>query len=726
MKKRITCDFETLSCSGLRKEGAYKYSLDPTTKPTCFAFKENDGRNVVTFLDFAEINWPFRDLPGRIAQNWKSFIDEGYEFSAHNAFFEIVIYSNILVKRYGWPEIPFRQWRCTAAKAAACSLPRGLEGAGSAMNLKTQKDRRGYAAMMATCKPTKQWNAWDKKRNSSTSFIAEEPPKFLSPHAAPGVWDTLYEYCKIDVLAEEELDEALPDLSPEEQEIWFLNIQLNWRGIHADIPTVRKIVGIMETESKIRLKELDSLTMGLVTKPGSRKSILDFLKFEGIELPDIRAKTVDDAIQSGKLTEDGKRLLEIRKALSKISTRKYQSFLNRANADFRIRDILLYHGASTGRDTGTGVQIQNLPKSLISQNDIDHVLGVLAETKNPAGDIDWIKLLYGDPAIVFSSLLRSMLIPSKGCELFVADFAKIEVAVLWWLAGNEAGLEVLNSGKDPYIYQASKNTGKSYEEIERALDRNEKWAFDARQLGKALILGCGFGCGARKFHTVSRDIFNVRLTRKQAKDGVDSYREANAEVPALWEQYENAAIWAVKNKAHKYLEAKCLFLHENDFLWVRLPSGRKIAYRQPQISWRVQEYEIDHVILDAKGNAVLDENGDEKVITETKFTPPRETLEFYAVNSRTKKWGIERTWGGTLTENIVQAVARDLMMYALPRLEKAKYKVLLTVHDEIVAERKKGFGSVEEFRRIILDRPLWADELLPLDAKAWRGERYKK
>lgn len=342
-------------------------------------------------LKFADINRKWERLPLSFRVLWQRWIDEGYEFAGHNVFFDMALYKNILVKRLGWPDIPFERFRCTAAKAAACSLPRSLEGAGEALNLTTQKDKRGYVAMMATCKPTKQYNAWvkacaevkaGKKIGPKKQMLATQsaPPMFLEPEAAPAMWQTLYDYCKIDVVTEELLDERLPDLIPAEQEVWFLNQRLNWRGLHVDIPTIRKVVGIMEVESRIKLKELDSLTMGLVTKPGARASILEFLALENIILPDIRAKTVEDALAGGGLSDDMKRLLQIRQALSKTSTKKFQAFLDRAMPDGNCRDILLYHGAvPTGRDTGTGIQPQNAPKPLISQRSVESVLRILEE-----------------------------------------------------------------------------------------------------------------------------------------------------------------------------------------------------------------------------------------------------------------------------------------------------------------------------------------------------------
>lgn len=722
MLKRVTMDFETRSACDLKKAGAYKYSLDPSTQPTCLAFKER-GNPKVYLLKFEMINRQWQDLPESFRALWLRYINEGYEFAAHNAFFETCVYKNILVSRYGWPDIPFRGFRCTAAKAAACALPRNLEGAGESLNLTTQKDKMGYVYMMATCKPTKQWNAWKTAREKVASGvrIAErtrkkaaqpEPPKFLEYEHNPTVWEGLYRYCKIDVVTEELLDDTLPDLIPTEQEIWFLNQRLNWRGLSVDIPTVQKIVAIMSVESKVKLKELDTLTMGLVTKPGARQSILDFLALEGIELPDIRAKTVEDVLKGGMLGDDMRRLLEIRQQLSKTSTKKYQSFLDRAGRDGRVRDILLYHGASTGRDTGTGIQPHNFPRGAIKISK-DRPYATVENIIEC--DLDTLKVLYGDSlSIVFSSILRNMIVPSEGCELYVADFSKIEVAVLWWLSDNWAGLDVLRAGKDPYIYQAAANLGKTYEEIERAEKAGEQWALDARQLGKAQILGCGFRMSWSKFKNTAFDQYRLKLTNRQSFDAVKSYREANAPVVELWGKYEDAAIGAVET-GKTISVGRCKFFCSHGFLWIKLPSGRRLAYRSPSLTWRTITF--DALETDEK-------TGQERIVSKT--SRPKKTLTFMGLDKSKKKLAPESTHGGVITENIVQAVARDLMMPAMVRLEKRSYTPLLMVHDEGICEKEKGTGSIDEFVSILCKRPIWADEHLPLDAKGWIGPRYRK
>lgn len=694
MKKRVTKDFETRSKCNLKLAGAYKYSLDPTTQPTCLAFKIL-GEPTVYFLDFKLVNTPWKKLPAKLKKLWLGFIEEGYEFSAHNSYFEKCIYDNIMVKRYGWPKINPRKRRCTAAKAASCALPRSLEGVGEVLKLRIQKDKRGYNAMMATCKPTKKWNAWKKacdevaagKRVGAKKLALSqmpEPPVFLEPDVSPETFNVLYTYCKIDVRTEELVDETLPDLNPQEQEIWFMNQELNWRGLHIDIPTVKKIVSIMEIESKKKLKELDSLTMGLVTKPGARKSILEFLELDGIVLPDIKAATVQDELDGFNLTEDARKLLEIRKALSKTSTRKYQSFLNRANEDNRVRDIQMYWGASTGRDTGTGIQIQNFPRGLI-KFDKNNPYSHFENVKNCHPEM--LQILYGDSlGILFSALLRNMIIPTNGHELFVADFSKIEVAVLWWLADNTPGIKILKQGGDPYITLAMINhPGKKAHEI----------TDEERQLAKHQILGCGFGMGWSKFQQTGWDLHRLKLSENESRIAVKQYRELFSAVPGLWRKYEDAALAAVEHEGKIFHAGLCSFIVKNKFLWIELPSKRRLAYREPQISWRETDY------------------------------GPKKTLEFWAVNSKTKKWALERTWGGPLAENITQGTARDLLMWGILRLKKGGFEPLFSVHDEPVCERLKGQGDLGVYTKTLCKLPEWARGC-PVEAKGWVGPRYRK
>jgi DNA polymerase len=297
-----------------------------------------------------------------------------------------------------------------------------------------------------------------------------------------------------------------------------------------------------------------------------------------------------------------------------------------------------------------------------------------------------------------------MIIPSPGFELFVADFSKIEVAVLWWLADHHRGLEILRSGLDVYKVQAAENLQCSYEEISD--DGIE------RQTAKAQILGCGFRMSWKKFKDSSLSVYRLKLTNRQAFEAVKNYRNSHQPVTELWDQYENAAILAVES-GQPQRAGKCEFTLNNGFLWIQLPSGRKLAYRSPEIVMRSVSY------------VSLEEDSKGQEIEVEKVSKPKKTLQFMGLDKTKKALQPEFTHGGVLTENIVQATARDLMMPALLRLEERGYRVLLSVYDEGVCEREKGKGKVDEFIKILCQLPPWA-EGLPLEAKGWSGPRYRK
>lgn len=711
-KRRVTFDFETRSKSDLKKEGAYKYSLHPTTRPTCLAFKPRGGG--VALLKFHEINRLWIEQPLAFRQLWLSWIRTGVLFAAHNAFFERCIYENILVAKYGWPHIPFRQYRCTAAKAAACALPRSLEGAGEALKLSIQKDRRGYVAMMATCKPTKRWvQYWrckndiaagvrvTEKRKKLARIDEPEPPVFLEPEEAPDVWATLYQYCKIDVVAEENLDEEVPDLIPLEQEIWHLNQTINWRGLRCDITTVKKIVEIMDVESKIKRQDLDRLTMGLITKPRAIKRIMRFLELEGVELPNLQKKTIEDALNGFGLSQDMRALLEITKALSLASTKKYQAFIHRSDEDGVIRDIVLYHGASTGRDGGTGINPYNFPRGLMPVDKARPYAMVENVVKREHADL---QLLYGEKLpLVFSAILRNMIIPAFGRKLIAADLSMIEVVVLWWLADNEVGLDIIRSGLDPYRDQAASNTGLKYEDIPKE--------GDMRQLGKAQILGCGFRMSWKKFKESAWAMYRLKLTSRQSRDAVNNYRAKHSPVVEMWDDVEEAAVLAVENPGQVYRAAKCKFFVKDKFLWIELPSTRRLAYREPSIILRA----ITYTALEE------DKHGNDVEVERT--SKPKKTIQFLGLDKSKKKLQTEFLHGGILTENIVQATARDLMMHSLLELEKRDYQVRLSVYDEAVVDTEEG--TLAEVIEVLTTAPVWATDM-PLKANGWEGPRYRK
>lgn len=710
---RITVDFETQSDVDLKKCGAWEYSKGENTRALCMAFKhERVPVSATNLLKYEIINRPWLEVPSQYRNLWANFIDKpDIVFVAHNAFFEQCIYNNILVARLGWPKIPITKWRCTAAKARACAIPGNLQDAGAVMRTRIQKDPLGHRIVMKLCKPTKEYAAWAKLVEHS----GHGPEMFYTPETAPEDFEGLYKYCVQDVLAEELLDKSLPDLIPQEQELWFLDQKINLRGIAVDMPLVEKISAIMASEAKSMNKSLDYLTMGLVSSGNKRAAILDFLTLEGIQMPDLRAKTVDDFLKNGKATGDAKKILEIRRALSKSSTAKYAAFQRRAKSDGRVRDLLIYHTASTGRWGGSGVQPQNFPRGIIK--DIYEAIRQIESC-----ELEDLKMLYGENLMpLFSSVLRGMFVASKGHELFVEDFSAIECRVTWWLANHEAGLNMFREGRDPYKEMAAHIYGKGILEITDG----------QRQVGKAAVLGCGFQMGGKKFVTSAWDVYRAEVTSEIGKLAVTKYRELHWPVTELWENVQNAAIAAVENPEMRYRAGKLLFFVAGRFLCIQLPSGRRLRYCDPFISWdKTVSLEKDGDRIYASNVENLRAALDKGYRRTGEFQSKR--LNYWAVNHMARrdqcvipKWTKEKTYGGKLVENAVQAVARDLLAAALLRAEKAGFKVLMHSHDEAVSEAPKGKFEVEDYRKIMEVLPAWA-EGLPVKSSGWKHTRYRK
>lgn len=668
MKTKITNDFETRSEFELRKGGAWEYSCHPSTEPTCWSYKL--GANSTRIIKFGEFNLKDGTASPAARALANAAATGKFIFSAHNAPFEIAIYNNILVPRFGWPEIPLHHWRCTAAKAASHALPRNLSGACEALGLPIQKDMEGYAIMMKLCKPTQAWAKWKK------SGKGPEPKKW---HDDPEDFEKLYSYCITDTEAEFLIDETLSDLSPAEQELWFLDQKINNRGVRIDIPLVEKILGMLETETKSLKKRTEDLTLGLLDSPTKRAQLLEFLKLEGLEMDNTQAKTVQAILDKGNLTPTAKELLEIKQALSKTSTAKYKAMKICAERDHRARGLLMYWGASTGRWSGKLIQIQNFPRGVI-----DDTLEAIEIVER--GSIDDIKFAYGEPFSVFSSILRGMILPSEGKELFVADYSSIEMVVLFWLSGNLDGLKAFSEKQDLYKLMAMK-----IYKIKNVLDVTKLM----RQVGKAAVLGCGYGMGWKKFLATCL-IQGITLDEDVAKMAVTAYREEHYHVPQLWRNYEKAAILATLNPTKKIKVNKTSWYKSGRFLYCELPSGRRLAYCDPS----VEDIEVP-------------------------WGGTKPTLHYWGVNSRTKKWSKEKNWGGGLVENVVQAVSRDLTADALTKGEARNFDMLMTVHDELIAEAPIGQFQSEDFENILLDAPAWAAGL-PVRAEGFKDLRYRK
>ena len=704
---RVHLDFESRSKADIWSCGAYKYSQDPSTEVLCLAYTVDDSPvKVIKVWEINEI-----DLQTPEAQMYDvCFADYGPDteelfdlaknpdaiFVAHNAYFEQCIWKNIIEKRFGFPEIPIHRWECTAAKSLAHGLPKSLKEVAHVLGLAEQKDEEGKRIMMKMCKPRKP--------------TKNDPSEWCE---APEDFEVLYKYCAQDVEVERAIDKALPDLNNTEQRVWQLDQEMNMNGIRVDMELVDKALEFAVEYSDKLNKRLFDITDGMVDKHSKRLAFLRWLELNGVALPDFTASTVRKAISEGsKLPKLVLEALKIKMSLAKSSVTKYKAFKESTCEDGRLRDILVYHSASTGRWGGKIVQLQNLPRGNEKYTD------ACAACIKKLSLADFEKL-YPDVMGALSSCIRSVLLPDEDAALFVADYNSIEARVLAGLAGQQDTLDVFNNGDCVYCKEAAGIFG-------RKITKKEKFE---RQVGKVATLALGYQGGIGAFGTMANayaldldpvyDIMFPSFSQQEfdsaewaynfyqskvenplsKKGGIvadvikQRWRANNSAIVAYWNACENAAVAAVSFLGMEYKVGAVTFIRpvDSQFLYCELPSGRRLAYHKPEIR--------------TQGN--------------------REQLTYMTLLSQTKKYVRTSAYGGKLVENITQAVARDIMADAM--LSVKKYGIFvphLTVHDEIITSGPLN-QDVKELEREMCLTPAWAKNL-PIAAEGWRGVRYRK
>jgi len=640
MTKRVYIDFESRSPVDIWSSGAWVYAEHLATEILCLCYAVDDGP-VITLT---------RKNMAEGVKLVNILISQGAEFHAHNAFFERSIWANKLVPQYGALPIPLRQWRCTAAKCMAHALPRALEHAANALECKNRKDTQGNMTMRYIAK--------------STGVI--EQAKL----------DRLYKYCAQDVEVEREIDLRLPDLCEKEQKIWFLDQYINSTGVCVDVEAVTNAAECIHTETDLLTEEIRHLSGGEINAGTQRDAIKNWLEKKGCKLPDLTKKTVTAALKESN--GDNFRVLQLRQQLSLTSNAKYKSLLDTISEDDRVRDILVYHGASTGRWTGKLVQLQNLVKP--TSIDFDSRAPIRILKASPEG---FATLYAGEVLTTLSSCIRGMFIPTAGYEMFITDFAAIEARVVMWLAGEEAGLKIFREqDTDPtmpdiYVHMARDIYKKP------GLTKKDK---RERQLGKQATLACGFGMGVAKFMATCAT-YEIDINENLATRAVQAYRTTFKKVPAFWTAMEEGAKRAVSLGKPQQV-GRILWYMDGEFLRMKLPLGRTLVYHRPRV--------------DALGR-----------------------LSFMATNLVTKRYAPEDTWGGTLVENAVQGVARDIMAEAMLKMASSGYNILFTVHDELVVEAPIGTRTPEDVLKIVCTPPAWADGC-PINAECEKVDRYKK
>ena len=693
----VSLDFETYSESPLRQTGSWVYANHPSTEVLCCAYAYGD--------DDPKLWRPGDPLPDFVAN------PAGYTLHAYNAQFEWQMWRYVLADTWGTPP-PFEQWRCTATQTAALALPRKLGDACRAVGLPAdqQKDSRGTYLIQRVCQP------YRGKRIHDAALLQE-----------------LYFYCEQDVVAERALSRRLLPLSAAEQAVWCCDQRINERGIPIDVEDVAAALDLLKQAQQRITARGEHLAPGI--NIGSTLQFQDYVKQRfGIELENCQKaylEQVRDEVKAPELRE----LITLRLNAAKAAVKKYEKLAQLAAVDGRAHGTLMYHGAQPGRWAGRHVNPQNFMRPAFDDTDACADLLQLR-------DLASIEALYGEPMTALSSVVRSVIAAKPGHKIIDADYSAIESRGLAWQAGQQDKLDVYrakDAGEIPYgVYrqQASGIFGVPAEDISKG-----DWR---RQIGKVADLALGYQGGWRafvamagaygldmdaivenatpeqraefpdiklwwfKYETPEEDYkdldeFEVyRLAQTHMTDGEafadlikKRWRVANAKIVEYWGLLLEAAIGATNNPDKVYTvngKIRFRYFKKAGFLLCYLPSGRPIAYSNPQ--------------------PAIDEKTE------------RDILKFTGTDDK-GRWRRQVTWGGKLAQNITEGICRDLLAVSHIKLERAGYPVFLHVHDQNASEVPVDFGSHQDYESIMEQTPQWAAGL-PVKAEGFEARRWRK
>lgn len=566
---------------------------------------------------------------------------------------------------------PLCQWKCTMIHGLYCGYTAGLDATGKAIGLPQDKRKlaTGKALIRYFCVPCKP-----TKNNGHRTWNL--------PKHAPEKWELFKEYCKQDVVTESAILrrlEAFP-VPEEEEKLWQMDIRMNAFGVKVDTALISGALQINEHSTELLENEARMITE--LQNPNSSVQLLDWIHNNGVKMDNLQKATVMEKL-SDDLPDDVRRALEIRQQLGKTSIKKYVAMDTAKGKDDRVRGLTQYYGANrTGRWAGRLVQMQNLPRNYIKTLDYARKL---VKDRNYGG----IKLLYGNVPDTLSQLIRTAFIPSEGNKFVVADFSAIEARVIAWLAGETWVNEVFAThGK---IYEATASQ-MFHVPIEKIAKGNPEYAL--RQKGKVATLALGYQGGANAL--IAMGALNMGLSEEELPDIVQRWRNANPRIRDLWYAVEEAAL-LVMQTAQPQAIYNLIFNLESDivygqnFLTVQLPSGRKLYYPRP----------------------FLKENQFGKL-----------AIHYYTVGQQTRKWEVTSTYGGKMTENIVQAITRDCLAETLRRIDAKGLQVVFHVHDEVIIDAPVE-TTVDEICDLMAEPIPWAPGLI-LKGAGFESNYYMK
>lgn len=648
MSRVLHIDLETYSDIDIGKCGAYRYVDSPNFEILLLAYAYDD--EPVTVIDVAQREgWPTQVLDDILSSDITKV--------AHNAAFERICLSKFLNTR-----LDPKAWHCTMVHALSLGFPASLADVGKALNLGEDKQKMAVGKRLITyfCKPCKPTQANGQRTRNY-------------PHHDQEKWNLFKEYNRQDVVTEQAIyDKLMKFPLPESERILYcLDQSINDYGIGVDTDLMDKVIGYSETYEVQMRKECEELTGGI-----NVHSIVQLKQWlteqEGRQIDSLTKDDVDQLLKLD-LKPESKRILELRQETGKTSVKKYEAFERSICSDGRIHGAFQFYGAGrTGRWAGRLIQPQNFPRNAFED---------IALARQLVKDRKWeeIEMLYGSMNDVFSTLIRTLIVPPQGMTFAIADYSAIEARVVAWMADEKWRQDVFANGGDIYCMSATQMFGVPVEKHGQNSHLRKK--------GKVAELACGYGGGVGALRKMGGE--QMGLTEKEMDDIVKKWRRSSPHVVRLWRELGDAAIEAIDTRLRVKCSHGVSFKYAKGILFMTLPSGRSLAYVQPRFDGR--------------------------------------ELTYMGMNQTTRKWERTKTWGGKLTENLIQAIARDCLAVSMSKIQKAGYHIVMHVHDEVIVEVPSE-DAESHLKRIenLMGEPIdWAPGLL-LTADGFNSPYYRK
>jgi DNA polymerase len=760
----LTWDWETRSEIDLKTRGAYVYAQHPSTDALLASFKLKSGDSA------AHKAWAAHGGRFDVVLRWRrgepcppyvrAYVEAGGEIEAHNAAFERLIFWHVMAPRHGWPRPAMEQFRCSMASGRALGLPAKLEKLGDALNLKIKKDKRGDGLI--------------KIHSAPKGFATDGRPIWHPLADDPASLESFHAYCDTDVLSEEEASERMIPLSDVEMAVYHMSERINDRGVRIDTASVRAAIELAE-KAKLELDaQMRIATGGAIGATSQVARLTAWLAARGVTLDGVAKNDILEALDLDDLPADCREALLIRQEAAKTSTAKLKAFLKHVGADGRVRGMFIFYGTGPGRwASAGGVNLSNLPRprAVYDAAELDAAtLFKTFRTTEPAALREMYGPELGKPLHLVSDALRGFLWAAPGHEFVAVDYSGIQGAIGAWLSKEEWKLtamrEIIADPKLPDLYRraAAGILNTTTEVIDKkhpmrqAVGKTSELSL-AFGGGVSALVGMAANYGMRRaaLHalydpvwsaaddvarekavkrwekaTKSRDRRKTDILSREAWLAcsliVTGWRTRHPSHEDAWKVLEDGMRSAIRDPGVKQpVLGRMTYLYAQGFLWLRLPSGRAVAYAAPKLRdqvWarlRLEDGSMgESEIVDREEAERLERTGKAKI--EGATSPKVTALGWDSTIQKMVRYPL---YGGLAMQNSCLGTESDILRRGMKNCEAAGYPIVMHCYDEAVAETPRGVGSVEQMKKLLLDLEPWT-EGLPLTAHGWIGKRYRK